>query len=411
MTYIEFFDTSPAKNICTCLTRVPERVIFIGSNPKRMHRHVEKYRQIFQDRGQTVEFIVKSTSQSNLGNAVKLLTEIVEEYEDCVFDITGGAEILLVALGIVCQRYPKKNIQIHRFNLQDNTLHDCDQDGVTVYDQAPALTVEEQIRVYGGEILYGTVEEENTYCWEITEDFIRDTEKMWSVCKADPQLWNVQIGVFEALEKVGETSADGLETSGKITAVKTQLIHDKGKYVVVRGLIQRMRRMGLLTAFEEDGQRITVAYKDPQVKRCMTKAGQALEMRVFLAARALREDGEPVYNDVVNGVTIDWDGEIHDEQGQNDCNTKNEIDVLLMRGTIPVFVSCKNGQVRPEELYKFNTVAKRFGSNHARMALVAAGYLGAQVRQRAEDMGIKLIEDVRNLSDGALAKELKQLWR
>ena len=298
MTYIEFFDTSPAKNICTCLTRVPERVIFIGSNAKRMHRHVEKYGQIFRDRGQTVEFVVKSTSQSNLENAVRLLTSIVEEFDDCVFDITGGTEILLVALGIVCQRNPQKNIQFHRFNLQNNTLHDCDQDGVTVYEQAPVLTVEEQIRIYGGEVMYGTVEEEKTYCWELTEDFVRDTEKMWTICKADPQLWNVQLGVFEALEKVGAISEDGLETSGRITAVKHQLVQEKGKYVVVRGLIQRMRRLGLITAFEEDGQTITVAYKNPQVKRCMTKAGQALEMRVFLAARGLREDGEPVYNEL-----------------------------------------------------------------------------------------------------------------
>ena len=41
--------------------------------------------------------------------------------------------------------------------------------------------------------------------------------------------------------------------------------------------------------------------------------------------------------------------------------TKNEIDVMLMRGVVPVFVSCKNGAVKMDELYKLDTVAQRFG--------------------------------------------------
>ena len=48
---------------------------------------------------------------------------------------------------------------------------------------------------------------------------------------------------------------------------------------------------------------------------------------------------------------------------------------MLMRGVIPVFVSCKNGAVDSNELYKLNTVADRFGSIYAKK-IIAATYLG-----------------------------------
>ncbi len=62
----------------------------------------------------------------------------------------------------------------------------------------------------------------------------------------------------------------------------------------------------------------------------------------------------PVYDDALNGVVIDWDGEFHDEEVEDLYDTENEIDVLLMHDIVPVFVSCKNGIVTSEELYKLD---------------------------------------------------------
>ena len=48
------------------------------------------YQKVFADRGHNIEFLFKTVSKSNLDNAVELISEIVEAYDDCVFDITGG---------------------------------------------------------------------------------------------------------------------------------------------------------------------------------------------------------------------------------------------------------------------------------------------------------------------------------
>ena len=415
MTYIEFFDKTAAENICTCLTYTPDRVIYIGDNSNVMKRHIAHYARVFADRGCNIEFIYKTVSKSNLDNAVEVLSGIVERYDDCVFDITGGEEILNLALGVVYAKYPEKKLQIHRINLRNNVVYDCDKDGTTVYQNTPTLSIEENVRIYGGDIVYGSIEEDNTYKWNFTPDFLRDISLIWNVCRGDVRYWNTQIGILEGAEKVGTVS--GLTTVVSKNALEGYLSRHNAKYKKASGIVTYLLRNGLLTAFDDtDEAKLVISYKNEQVKKCLTKAGQALEMKVYAIARGILDaDGQPVYNDALNGVVIDWDGVLHDEKVDDVYDTDNEIDVLLMHDMVPVFISCKNGIIRSEELYKLSTVAERFGGPYAKKVLIATslqylGEAGEYLRQRAKDMNIKVIEDVQDMDDAELAKKLKNLW-
>ena len=415
MTYIEFFDRSATENVMTCLSCTPDRVILVGDNGNRIRKHIEYYQRVFRARGLNIEMIFRTTSKSNLDHAVEVLTEIVTTYDDCVFDITGGEEILSVALGIVVAQNPDKNIQIHRFNLGNNKIQDCDMDGETIDHTLPTLSVEENIQIYGGDVMYGAVDDVKTYKWDLNEEFLRDVEQMWKICKGNIRGWNAQLGVFAAAEEVGKV--DGLTTVATRAALDRYLLEHKTRYKKNTDVINDLLDAGLLTDFQDaDLNAFTVSYKNPQVKRCLTRAGQALEMKIFTTAKKLLNDeGVPLYNDAMNGVFIDWDGEAHDEKTEGIYDTENEIDVMLMYGIIPVFISCKNGIVTPEELYKLDTVAKRFGGDHAKKVLVATsleslGESGYYLRQRATDMNIRVVDDAHEMDDEELEKRLKNLW-
>ena len=136
-------------------------------------------------------------------------------------------------------------------------------------------------------------------------------------------------------------------------------------------------------------------------------------MIVYAVAGGLKEqDGQPVYGDARNGVTIDWDGEYYEEEETG--NTINEIDVILMHDALPIFISCKNGDVTAEELFKFHTVAEHFGGQYARKVLVATAIKGlkkeANIRQRTRDLHICFVDDLQELDNAELAKRLKNLW-
>lgn len=417
MTYIEFFDKIASKNIAACLTYAPERVIYIGNNSKLMKKHISNYESVFAARGQNIEFIYKTISKSNLDNAIELLTEIVDEYDDCVFDITGGDEMLTLALGVVYAKFPNRNIQIHKFNLNNNTIYDFDKDGKTIFKNTPALTAAENIKIYGGDVVYGNVNEQNTYNWELDSEFLNDVNLIWNICKNNVRYWNTQISVFDAIEEVGTVRENGLTTVADLSAVDYKLSLHRAKYQKAKGIIDYLLKYGLLKEFYDDGKdKITITYKNQQVKKCLIKAGTALEMKVYITAKTLLEkDGTPVYNDALNGVVIDWDGELHDEKTEQLYDTENEIDVLLMHDIIPVFISCKNGVVTSDELYKLDTVAERFGGQYAKRVLVATaldslGESGKYLRQRAADMNIKIIENIQEMDDTEFAKKLKSLW-
>ena len=415
MTYIEFFDSIASENISACLTYAPERVVYIGDDADLINAHIENYKKVFSARGYNIDFICKNTSRSNLDSAVELLTELVETYDDCVFDITGGEELFVLALGIVYSRYPNKNIQIHKFNLKNNKLYDFDKDGKTVYRDTPTLSVDENVRIYGGEVAYGEINEEKTYKWDLTPDFLNDIELMWRVCRTNVRYWNTQIGIFEAIEIVG--NKDGLMTTVSRTALEHYLTGHKLKYIKAKGIINYLLNKKLITCFDDENEAtVTVSYKNEQVKKCLTKAGQVLEMKVYVMAKSVCDKkGELVYDDAVNGVVIDWDGEFHDEKLDGIYDTENEIDILLMHDIIPVFISCKNGIVTTEELYKLNTVAERFGGPYAKRVLIATSLdslreAGKYIRQRAIDMDITLVEKIQDLSDAEINKIIRNLW-
>lgn len=419
MTYIEFFDKNAVENISACLISTPDRVIFLGDNAKIMKKYIAKYQKVFLGRGINIELLFKTVSKSNLDNAVQVITEIVQTYDDCIFDVTGGEEILTLALGIVYANHPDKNIQIHKINIRNNVVYDCDKDGTTISRDTPTLSVEENVRIYGGDVVYGAINEnDTTYKWDLNKDFVNDIEALWSVCKGNVRYWNTVIGIFEAIETVGSIVCENtLTTVAGKCVLQDYLTKHKAKYKVSKGIVNYLTKHKLLTCFDDsDEETITISYKNEQVKKCLTKAGQVLEMKIYITTKNMLDSkGNPVYNDVVNGVVIDWDGEFHDESLKQEYDTENEIDILLMHNIVPVFISCKNGIVTADELYKLNTVAERFGGKYSKKVLVATsvsslGEAGKYLRQRAKDMNIKIVEDVQTLDDCKLERKLKDLW-
>lgn len=413
MTYIEFFEKDAVENICTCLMRAPDRMILMGNNGNLLKEHAERYRRFLADRGMQVEIIQRIVNKNNLQNIVDQLSKIIETYEDCVFDLTGGEDLYLVAMGIVFERYKHKGIQMHRFNILNGNIIDCDKDGKTIAeDGSVKLSVEENIRIYGGDVAYHHGSENSSVKWDMTDEFKKDIDAIWEICRQDAKLWNAQIEIFAVAEKIRDKSNASLTTTASIPRIAETLERSGKKYFADHRILNGLKNAGLITSFESSDETFSIAYKNEQIKTCLTKAGQVLEMKMYKAAlEASEKDGTLTYNDVMTGVYIDWD-DIHGERVGHD--TKNEIDVMMMHGLVPVFVSCKNGNVGIDELYKLDTVANRFGGKYAKKILIATalGDSGSSeyLRQRASDMGIRLVEDVQEMDNCELNRIVRSFW-
>ena len=113
---IEFLGTEAIENMITCMNFKVDKVIYFGyqevidEQKDTIKNFLDKYCGI-----QPIEFY--SLPENNLQSILKVMREIIvqeqEQGNDIYFDITGGEEILTLALGIVYSKYPEKNIQIH----------------------------------------------------------------------------------------------------------------------------------------------------------------------------------------------------------------------------------------------------------------------------------------------------------
>ena len=112
MTFIEFFEKDAIENICSGLIQAPDRVILLGDKQKLMQKHAARYKAILRARGAEVEFISRAVNKNKMQAILSVLSAIVEEYDDCVFDLTGGEDLYLVATGIIFERYKDRNLPL-----------------------------------------------------------------------------------------------------------------------------------------------------------------------------------------------------------------------------------------------------------------------------------------------------------
>lgn len=82
-------------------------------------------------------FNAKTVDKNNVAAIVCVLEEIIEQYPDCIIDVTGGEDLYIFAAGIVCERHRDKKVQVHYINIRSDVAYDCDMDGEKIVENNP----------------------------------------------------------------------------------------------------------------------------------------------------------------------------------------------------------------------------------------------------------------------------------
>ena len=407
MTLIEFFDRVPIDNIMGTLLLRPEHVVFVGCSHGQMNKQKLLYEQVLKARGIKTEIVLEYVNRNDLGETVQAFERLVTLYDDCVFDLEGGEEIYLVAVGMIMERY--KNVRIQRINLETCKILDLNSQTKDPVIEGQDLSLSEYLTISGGSIVYERNEKSYTYDWNLNEAMITRIHTLWGICKDDIGAWNCTVNT---LDKVGDECnlKDSLQWSFSPKNAQQTLDFKGDKYLLRRSLMQKLASQGYLQDLVMTDETVSFRFRDEIAKRILTTAGQILELWVARCLMALtdpRNRSKGVFHDVRVGVHIDWNQE--DDQDKN--QSVNEIDVIAMKKNAPVFISCKNGSFTVDELYKLHTVAHRFGGEHAIQILVASSLNentqnGMYMIKRARDMGIRIIKNTDVLSFENLKHEL-----
>lgn len=405
MTVIEFLERSPIANAASALLLCPERVIFVGSDASAAETSIEALKRVLALRYLNTElcFVKIDGSPFEIANA---LDALLTECEDAVFDVTGGDEAYLLALGILTERYGDR-VRYHRFDNERGVLTEYVADKHTTRDMPLHLSIEENIILYGGHVASRADTLHIKSEGDEAEDFFSDAVTMWKKCSENPKFWNSLTSVLAKLNSDDDPSRVRVCASYKLVIPALKNFNLSQTDFV--NSMKELNALGLISGFFF-GEEITFRYKNESVMRCLTVAGQILELAVAASLAALRDGaGRPLFCDVAVGVTIDWDSETGDA-----FPTYNEIDVMAMRGTTPNFISCKNGVLDIDELYKLCAVRTEFGTDGSRAILVTQelsklGTKAAFIRSRAEDMNVAIVDEVNKKSPEELRDEFRRI--
>lgn len=383
MTLIESFDRSPLQNIAGCLALEPDLLILVGPEAE-IEKSAARYRVLLQEKGMKTRVITEPLEAKTMADAVVVFETLVKKHSPCIFDLFGGSELLLSAAGVVYQTMKDAYaVALQQIDLQSGMPLDADGDGVVCKGKAPLLSVKESIELNGGLILSEKSAVAEGYS-------VTELDPLWSMMKKDPNRWNKSVGILNKFEKRANNGRTGEEFTLQLGGAAFDH-EDRNRF---EDLLEKLYLRGVLSYLNVQGDRVRYRYKNPLLHQCLKSAGNLLEYKTLLQARDYAPAGTPFFNDSMLGVMMDWDGVIH--WNRTEADTKNEIDVIAMRGVVPLFISCKNGQVDEEELYKLNTVAATLGGEFAKKMLIATDYQeehtasGRAFIQRAKDMNILL---------------------
>ena len=395
-TLIELFDESQIENIVGLLSFAPEKVIYVGFEDVMTNDRISDLEKFLKVKGINISLEYNIVERDNYNNILNTLNNIVDKNHGCALDLTGGKELVLTAMGEVAA---KRDIPVFQFNISDGTLlrvKNCENIGEP---KKVSMSINENIILNGGAISYG---DEGDCEWVLTDDFKSDIETMWEISRKNCAKWNKQCSTFEDLEKFGEIS-DGTYVKANLNCIKKPYFN----YVIIDKLIKN----GLIYDYKNNGHEVSFCCKNKQVKRCLFKAGNILELYAYMYLKEIEAKDPTFYDDIDVGVFVDWDGVFQSPDSEKK-DTKNEIDIFLMRDIVPVFVSCKNGGVKKEALYELNTVADKFGGEYAKKYLLCT-YINNNaesrefILQRAADMNIEIICDVHKLYKETFSDMLK----
>lgn len=387
MTIIEFFDSIPIHNALSTLLLSPETLVLCGTNTMEMYAFRSRLQKIIDGRRLPTKVKIVHVSTKVYPTLIQKLETIIETYKDCVFDLTGGQTEIFVAMGALSQKY---GVPMHILDAGHGTLLPLTGKSLYPSIRPACLSISENITLFGGSA-------SQIFSPPATPLFWQDILSVWSVCKRNCREWNTALGAMHAF-----CQPEGLRVTLPMKNIVQKLSTQKTD--ALRKILGALRQTGALTAYQEKGDIISFQYKNQTVRRALSKEGAVLELYTYYAAYVLKNRRKNIFTDAGIGVVIDW------KPGSDSYvkeDVKNEIDVFFMQGTVPVFISCKNGFVHTDELYKLSVVANRFGGPYAKKVLVITEATpDVSFFKRAKELGITVIQNANNLSPMQFSEKL-----
>ncbi len=387
-TLIELFDSCQLENIASFLKFSPKKVVFVGFSQEDFDEKFEAIADVAAHIRPDVKLERLVVKRFDYEDIKQKLETVIKTNKNCYFDLTGGKELVLVAMGPISTKY---KVPMYQIDLHTNKLIPIDHCGSLPAEENLKITLSDSVTLNCSEIKTRSTP-------VIDREFFNTVEDLWSIANDNSRIWKTETMAFILFEK----NCCRREGANRFSCEVQEFYREQEKFDT---LYTALNRKGYITVSPVRNS-FVFRYKNKHIRPYLEKSGNILETYTYSLIKEMESERSYDIHDVSMQVELAWldDGKV--------LTVTNELDVVFMKGVIPVFVSCKSGILDKNSLYELNTVAERLGGKYAKKILIAAKIsppiAKKALQNRAEELGITLISDASELSRRELIEEIKK---
>ncbi len=389
---IELHDTAqPIENVITACVFRPEVLVLLGDRKIEKAKYRKPLLSFFRMEEMNVHVDYRPCGLHDVQQIAQCLQDVIAEYgpENCMVDVGGGSETLLMAAGHVCMTQQITAVQHVPGSNKIRFLLGPEKGREEPFDLK--LSLEQVVALSGGELLRnGHVGPEM-----MTEEMTGLIDRIFPLYLENKKIWPKFVQYLQVATR------QEYWTGTHYDAPRMIFVNGQARNVN-DGMMQKLVQAGVLSFYDLNDKRCRFTFVNATIGKCMCDVGVWLEMYLF---SAMVQCG--FFDAAQISMVVSWDD---DEKGDR---VQNEIDVAACAGLGQLFCSCKTSTPDPYMLHEIAVMTRRFGTQYATPVLATVCDMKKEAPSayyRAEQMGVELI-DINDLEKNQLMNRLKTLRR
>ncbi len=367
---IEFFDDENLINLISVLSVKPDKVCFVYDNKNFSKKDIDKIFNTCKVHIKDLQCELHPVNSKNLNEIYDLTLKLIPEDEECVIDLTGGSDLMIIA----GYKVATQNDLVKMIYIDIEKEEVINLENGQVISKTSSVSLEDYLSSIGAWFLPNTIEAPKS------EDFDR-ISKMAKYIFNNISEWRMTSNYLQQ-----SMSFNPCLEFKNTYSYRTC----KSKYRPNKALLIESERLGFISDLKINNM-VEFSFPSQTYKYYMTTYGIWLELFVYIEAHKLMNVSE-----IIHGAIIDWvvdDG--IDKAG-------NEIDVLLNMKSRPISISCKLTDPDIESINEILVNTRRISGRKGKGILVAFSDMkknNSSTFIRAKNLGIGVIDKQDILSD------------
>ena len=380
LTQIQFYDKDVVKNTLGVITNKPDKVVFVYDCAIKDMNRFKSLEKCFKRHLPNIILEKYPVNILKINEIYETVRGIIEKNGNCIVELTGGSELMTIA-GFKAGR--DMGTRLVYTDILAERVMDLNDSTKDIHTEE--LTLEDFVDARGA-CFVG-----NSHSGPPEELFDKILE-MCQIIFRNIKLWRDTCAYFQ-------TAMANSAPEYCVFHAKYEISQKDGKKVTAdRRMIDYFERLGFIKNLYYGERYIDFEIVSPKIKSYMISYGVWLELFVYINAKRTG-----VFKDVRLGTMIDWDAYDGIDAAEN------EIDVIFMDKSMPVFVSCKLRDANTAALNELLIEKKRIGGWFSKSIIVAFGEssaMGAGTYKRAREYGIEILDKDDIMSDNFCQKLL-----